>query len=299
MNLPSILTGFADKEPKQANRIERSGPCAMATIPGILLPPPPHNCSAAVARQRRQSPGRTATGCNPLASQSNLYGMASQSNLNGLSGAIFEKIRTPLRKGFIAIALLLTAGLTPGLSFAQSSLRANLAFGTNPIEPGAMQTVEITITNLIPIFADSIRLQYNINEFLSESQATVELDSDTCGGTLSSNSWSLTGGFLAAGGSSGDSCTVNLSFTVPDDLPAGNYPTMTTLLRAHPGGINVTGGNTHGTASATMTVVAPPPPADADLAVTVTDGTDPIAPGASELHHRQWGEHRPGRYPGL
>ena len=41
MNLPSILTGFADKEPKQANRIERSGPCAMATIPGILLPPPP------------------------------------------------------------------------------------------------------------------------------------------------------------------------------------------------------------------------------------------------------------------
>jgi len=227
MNLPSILTGFADKEPKQANRFERSGPCAMATIPGILLLPP-HNCSAAVARQRRQSPGRTATGCNPL---------ASQSNLNGLSGAIFEKIRTPLRKGFIAIALLLTAGLTPGLSFAQSSLRANLAFGTNPIEPGAMQTVEITITNLIPIFADSIRLQYNINEFLSESQATVELDSDTCGGTLSSNSWSLTGGFLAAGGSSGDSCAVNLSFTVPDDLPAGNYPTMTTLLRAHPGGI--------------------------------------------------------------
>ena len=300
MNLLSILTGFADKEPKQANRIECSSPCAVATIPDIL--PSPHNCSAAVVRQRRRSPERTLRRRKPRGCQSNL----ARSNLDGPSAAICDaicnaickKTRAPLHKRFMALGLLLAGGLTSGLSFAQevttiTPLSLTKSFATPAILAGETQTMTFTISNPNSrsgndAFIFGIRFTDNLEDFLPGIEITTDsLPTDRFCSTptsLSPPNATFSDGLLTVTGAEladGDRCEFEVEFIVPANLAPGVYTNTTSDLDQRT--VSNEGneiGITTPAASATMTI---PEPA-ADLEVTVSDATDPIVAGANQVY---------------
>ncbi|MFK8013269.1 MAG: hypothetical protein AB8B80_14615, partial [Marinicellaceae bacterium] len=98
-----------------------------------------------------------------------------------------------------------------------------------------------------------------------------------CGGNLSfvfpdpeRQALSLTGGSLSPAGMAGDSCTFDVTITVPTDMPLGVYTNTTGNISATVDGATRIGG----TASDTLSVIAAP-----SLSLSFFD--DPVAPGAT------------------
>ena len=163
------------------------------------------------------------------------------------------------------------------LSFTKS-------FGKSPISAGDSQTMTFTIAG--PGVGDFSEIAFtdNLSGFLGGVIPTVTNlpQSEFCGlGSLAST-FVLSGELILSvnrAALTGDgSCELVVEFTVPADLPSGDYTNTTSGLSALHGiearPINFL------PASGTMTVLGP----TADLAVTVTDATDPIVPGASQVY---------------
>ena len=157
-------------------------------------------------------------------------------------------------------------------------------FGTSPISAGDSQTMTFTIAG--PGVGDFFDIAFtdNLSGFLDGVIPTVtDPVSSGCGFGSSAMTSDMSGELiLTVRGATltGDSpCTVDVEFTVPAALPLGDYTNTTSVLSAMEGLIEPRG-VTSPPASDTMTVSGP----TADLAVTVTDTTDPIVPGASQVY---------------
>ncbi len=156
-------------------------------------------------------------------------------------------------------------------------------FGTSQISAGDNQTITFTIAG--PGVGDFFDIEFtdNLSGFLGGVTPTVTDPAlSGCGDLSVSAVISDSTGELTVRGATltGNSpCTVDVEFTVPAALPPGDYTNTTSVLSAMEGRIEPRD-VTSPPASDTMTVSRP----TADLAVTVTDTTDPIVPGASQVY---------------
>ena len=205
------------------------------------------------------------------------------------------------------------SAITEVLMSTENTLTLTKSFGTNPIEPGARQTMTFTLSNpddLTPGETDrfsSISLNDNFSRFL-RSVPGIDANDVTlpaagfCGSSSSlqfitdPDSGELVLGLRDASLNGGESCTMEVEFTVPSDLAPGAYPNTTGVLQAVDDRVGLFNLVSFPAASATMMVVAPPAD-DADLAVTVTDATDPIVPGANQVYTVEVANNGPGDAP--
>ena len=166
---------------------------------------------------------------------------------------------------------------------APSLLSFTKRFGTSQISAGDNQTITFTIAG--PGVGDFFDIEFtdNLSGFLGGVTPTVTDPAlSGCGDLSVSAVISDSTGELTVRGATltGNSpCTVDVEFTVPAALPPGDYTNTTSVLSAMEGRIEPRD-VTSPPASDTMTVSRP----TADLAVTVTDTTDPIVPGASQVY---------------
>ena len=174
-----------------------------------------------------------------------------------------------------------TLTVTPAtpLSFTKS-------FRTSPISAGGSQTMTFAIagTGVGDFF--EIAFTDNLSGFLGGGvipTVTSLPSSGFCGfGSIASTSVSAGELILSVRGATlaGDSsCTFDVEFTIPADLPPGDYTNTTNRLSALSGLVESQPVSSP-PASDTMTVSGP----TADLAVTVTDATDPIVPGTNQVY---------------
>ena len=202
---------------------------------------------------------------------------------------------------------------TEVLMSTENTLMLTKSFGTNPIEPGARQTMTFTLSNPDDLTAgetdrfSSISLNDNFSRFL-RSVPGIDANDVTlpaagfCGSSSSlqfitdPDSGELVLGLRDASLNGGESCTMEVEFTVPSDLAPGAYPNTTGVLQAVDDRVGLFNLVSFPAASATMMVVAPPAD-DADLAVTVTDATDPIVPGANQVYTVAVANNGPGDAP--
>ena len=205
------------------------------------------------------------------------------------------------------------SAITEVLMSTENTLTLTKSFGTNPIEPGARQTMTFTLSNpddLTPGETDrfsSISLNDNFSRFL-RSVPGIDANDVTlpaagfCGSSSSlqfitdPDSGELVLGLRDASLNGGESCTMEVEFTVPSDLAPGAYPNTTGVWQAVDDRVGLFNLVSFPAASATMMVVAPPAD-DADLAVTVTDATDPIVPGANQVYTVAVANNGPGDAP--
>ena len=205
------------------------------------------------------------------------------------------------------------SAITEVLMSTENTLTLTKSFGTNPIEPGARQTMTLTISNPDDLTAgetdrfSSISLNDNFSRFL-RSVPGIDANDVTlpaagfCGSSSSlqfitdPDSGELVLGLRDASLNGGESCTMEVEFTVPSDLAPGAYPNTTGVLQAVDDRVGLFNLVSFPAASATMMVVAPPAD-DADLAVTVTDATDPIVPGANQVYTVEVANNGPGDAP--
>ena len=167
---------------------------------------------------------------------------------------------------------------------APSLLSFTKRFGTSQISAGDNQTITFTIAG--PGVGDFFDIEFtdNLSGFLGGVIPTVtNVGSSGCGFFSSATTSDMSGELiLTVEGATltGDSpCTVDVEFTVPAALPLGDYTNTTSELSAREGLIEARPVRSPA-ASDTMRVSGP----TADLAVTVTDTTDPIVPGASQVY---------------
>ena len=199
---------------------------------------------------------------------------------------------------------------TEVLMATENTLTLTKSFGANPIEAGARQTMTFTISNPDDLTASEtdrffdILVQDSLSTFLGSAPGidTNGITLPTAGfcGSLSvvrvtTNAVTDQVGLQIQGVSlnGGESCTIEVEFIVPSDLAPGVYTNTTSRLLAFDERIGSALELDFPAASATMTVVAAP----ADLAVTVTDATDPIVPGANQVYTVAVANNGPGDAP--
>ena len=189
-----------------------------------------------------------------------------------------------------------TLTVTPA---APSLLLFTKHFRESSISAGGSQRMTFTIAG--PSVGDFFDIEFtdNLSGFLGGVTPTVtDVGSSGCGFGSSATTSDMSGELiLTVRGAmlTGDSpCTVDVEFTVPAALPPGDYTNTTSVLSAMEGLIEPRD-VTSPPASDTMTVSRP----TADLAVTVTDTTDPIVPGASQVYTVQVTNNGPGDAPAV
>ena len=153
-------------------------------------------------------------------------------------------------------------------------------FVDDPVGAGDTVILSFTISNTEPTLALSdIEFLDELTTFLPFPISVTLPAAGFCGPSASmsvafipddNQSLSMTGGSLAAAGSSGDSCTFDVTLDIPKGFPAGTYTNTTTDLTALLGTDPITGLP----ASDGLVVVAAP-----SLVKEFTD--DPVLPGGT------------------
>ncbi len=177
-----------------------------------------------------------------------------------------------------------TATLSVVPAFA-TPLSFTKSFRTSPVSAGGSQTITFAIVGTgVDNFFD-IAFTDNFSGFLGGVIPTVTSlpSSGFCGfGSIASTSVSAGELILSVRGAmltGNSSCTFDVEFTIPADLPPGDYTNTTSGLSALQGLVESQPVNSP-PASDTMTVSGP----TADLAVIVTDAIDPIVPGTNQVY---------------
>ena len=179
--------------------------------------------------------------------------------------------------------LSVNAADAPGTS--ATPLSFTKSFRTSPVSAGGSQTITFAIVGTgVDNFFD-IAFTDNLSGFLGGVIPTVTSlpSSGFCGsGSIASTSVSAGELILSVRGAmltGNSSCTFDVEFTIPADLPPGDYTNTTSGLSALQGSVESHPVNSP-PASDTMTVSGP----TADLAVIVTDAIDPIVPGTNQVY---------------
>ncbi len=135
------------------------------------------------------------------------------------------------------------ASASDGLIVNSTLLQLTKAFTNNPVAPGGTANLRFTLTNLATGAASAIAFDDDLTTSLAPALAGLTatgVPKAVCGGTLAPN-LSFSGGSLAATGSAGDSCTFDVSVTVPGAAAKGTYTNTTTAVSGTVGGLAVKG----------------------------------------------------------
>jgi len=150
------------------------------------------------------------------------------------------------------------------------------SFAPTSVVQGFDTVMSFAITNNASVPLNGLTFTDNIDGWIAGTTlGTLPTDPCGTGSTLTASGGVLTlaGGVLTASGGASDSCSFNVTVTIPTTAPLGDA-------------INTTSNLSNGTvdvvspASATLTVTAPM----ADLSVAVSDDVDPVLPGGTLVY---------------
>ncbi len=157
----------------------------------------------------------------------------------------------PAPSGFFAImsgsgSLVFFDDARDDLIVNSSLLALTKEFTDDPVSPGDTVTLEFTLTNLSTSeTVTDIAFTDDLAAILpgTPDVTVISVDANDCGGTVGGVGTSLidfSGGTLAPA----DSCTIELSLSVPGGAPTGTFPNVTSDVTGTAGGLAVTGAPT-------------------------------------------------------